>query len=102
MEAQREKRLGALGLFAVIVWLLVGPYLCLMLVDSLLTPKSSDSILFYTPAWIASVLAGTALFLLPQAFWKRISSFLIYVPVVSIILLFAALYISCMLFHDCL
>ena len=102
MEALGEKRLSIGALSALIVWLLVGPYLCLMLVDSLLTPKPSGSLLFCTPAWIASALAGTALFLLPHGLSKRVVAFFVYVPVVSVILPVAALYVSCMLFHDCL
>jgi len=91
-----------LAVSALTVWLLIGPYLCLILVASLLTTNLSGSFWFYGPAWAATALAGTALFFLPHALWKRVLGFLVYVPVVSIILPIAAVYIACIVFHDCL
>ena|ERR1043166_4061317 len=102
MESQPEKRLSVFGVSALISWLVIGPYLCLMLVDSMLTTRPSGSFWFYSPAWVASGLAGTALFFLPHALWKRVFGFLVYVPVVGVILPFAAVYIACIVFHDCL
>src|SRR5438067_2517806 len=102
MEPQREKRLSTVGAAALTVWLVVGPYLCLMLVDSFLTTKPFGSAWFYSPAWAAAGLAGTALFFLPLPLWQRASVFVLYVPVVGIILPYAAVVIACLVFHDCL
>jgi hypothetical protein len=92
MESQQKKRLNALGLSVLIVWLFVGPYLCFMLVDSLLTTKPLGSFWFYSPAWVAAGLAGTALFFLPLSLWQRIGMFVLYVAVVGFILPFAGFY----------
>src|SRR5947199_10204232 len=40
MESQSGKRFTAVHLSALIVWLLIGPYLCLMVVDSLFAEKT--------------------------------------------------------------
>jgi len=102
MESQPKKRVSVFGVSALTGWLVIGPYLCLMLVDSMLTTKPSGGFLFYSPAWAATALAGSALFFLPHDLWKRVFGFLVYVPVVSVILPVAAVYIACIVFHDCL
>ncbi len=102
MDSQRDKRLRIVGLSALIGWLIVGPYLCLIGIDSMLTEKPSGSFWFYSPAWAATGIAGIAIFFLPHALWKRVFVFVVYVPIVGVVLPLAAVVIACIVFHDCL
>jgi hypothetical protein len=90
---------------AVIVWLLIGPFLCMRIlgalhVDMPMTHKDSIDIFLQTVP--SSMLAGIAIFLIPQPFWWRIFAFLFYAALAGVITLAIALTIACSVFHDCL
>jgi hypothetical protein len=102
MAEEQQKRSTVLKALAVGLWLLVGPYICLMLIASMFPDRSEASLLFYPPAWVATAIAALAIYFLPLPLWQRVYAFIVYVPIVSLILPVASLFVACFLFHDCL
>jgi hypothetical protein len=101
--AQKERKSTAiLKASALGLWLLTGPYLCLLLLSSFLPDFSTANPWLFWPAWVSSGIAALGLYFLPLPLWQRICVFAVYVPIVGMILPLVAVVMACVLFHDCL
>jgi len=104
MVAQRQQ-FSALTKTIIVIWLLIGPCLCIWLLSTILSglSVSRDSPLaLYGRLIGGGAVAGIAVFFLHGPLWQRALLFVLYAPAAGLLSFIAAIYVGCYVFHNCI